>query len=344
LNRFSIFVARFKEMKRNADFEHILIGGLQRSGTSMVRAVIGSHPDIAIVQSDLALWTKFSNIYKDGLTQKQWNRLCKEVLTHKKSIKSEIQIGREDLESEYTQMEIPVNFADFYRLYMEAYLRKTGKKTVGLKTPHNEFMMDRVFGLFPKTRFVHVIRNPLDVAVSLNKAKKQWFEGSVNFMEHIYWWKKSFSIAMQYQKERPGNYLVLVYEDLIREGVTKVREVCQFLNVEYDPIMMLMGGHPGWKGSNSSFDQQKKTVGFTSQSINRYKAQLPEDLKELYYSLLYTEMNQLNYEVEERFIQESDNLVSKFKIEALKADAKMKLERYIQGSKVYRPLKRALNK
>ena len=27
----------------NKDFEHIVIGGLQRSGTSLIRAILGSH-------------------------------------------------------------------------------------------------------------------------------------------------------------------------------------------------------------------------------------------------------------------------------------------------------------
>ena len=331
-------------MNRQADFEHILIGGLQRSGTSLVRAVIGSHPDIAIVQYDLALWTKFSNIYKGDLTHKQWKRLCNEVLSHKKSRKSEIQPEIQYLENEYSKLEAPVQFADFYRLYLEAYRQKTGRRKVGLKTPHNEFLSDRAFDSFPKTKFVHVIRNPLDVAVSLNKAKKQWFEGPVNFMEHIYWWKKSLAIAEQNQKDKPENYRILVYEDLIMQGEEKVKELCQFLNVAYDPIMMLMGGHPGWKGSNSSFDQQNKTIGFSTNSINRYKTQLPDDLKELYFSLLHQEMEKLNYEVDKQFIKESGKLVSKYKREAIKAEAKMKLEQYIQGSKVYRPLKKALNK
>ncbi|HBL10559.1 MAG TPA: hypothetical protein DD379_03955, partial [Cyanobacteria bacterium UBA11162] len=75
----------------------IFIGGLHRSGTSLMRAIIGSHPTVAIYQTDLPLWRKFYNRYKD-LDLNDPNireQLIEKIFSDRKLEEAEVKLARD---------------------------------------------------------------------------------------------------------------------------------------------------------------------------------------------------------------------------------------------------------
>ena len=53
----------------------IFVGGLPRSGTSLMRIIIGNHPDVAMFFEDLPLWGRFYRNYKNKDFSKEKNRI-----------------------------------------------------------------------------------------------------------------------------------------------------------------------------------------------------------------------------------------------------------------------------
>lgn len=268
--------------------KHIIIGGLPRSGTSFVRALIGSHPDIAIYKWELPFWTqiypKFGN---RKLTKKRQNGLLDELLASYTIVKSDVIFIRSEIEQYLKDCECPPSAIDVYQFLMGRYLEAKKKKIFGVKTPFNENWAHGIFDNFPNTKFVHVVRNPIDVARSLKLAKEKWWGGHMNYFRHIYQWNRSVKLAKLNSSKRPKQYMVLKYENLVANPFQTTRDICGFLEVDFDESMLKMKGQSGWKGRNSSVES-KKNVSLDDGDLNeeivaRYEILCGKLMKEMGY-------------------------------------------------------------
>ncbi len=273
-------------MQRIPVDSHIIIGGLPRSGTSLVRAMIGSHPKIAIHKWELPFWTQIYAKYLDkSLSKKSLENLLNELFLSYPMVKSDVKITIEDVKNELVKNDYPQNSLSIYKIILEKYLIGRGKQIVGIKTPFNEFWIKNIIDHFPSIKFIHVVRNPIDVAISLKKANENWWGGSISYFQHIYYWHKSYQIAQEYSSKFPKNHFIVQYEKVVSDGEVSLREICRFLQIDYHPDMLNMEGQPGWAGENSSFKKGARAK------------QYPKKIEYLYHQLLYHELKNLGYRV-----------------------------------------------
>lgn len=325
------------------NFGHLVIGGIERSGTSLVRAVLGSHPDIAIYQWDLMLWTKFYNIYKNKtLNENDIHKVLDEVLNHPKTKNCDVDFSKNYFLKKLDKLD-SVYFEDVYEIFLKYYSIEVDKGYVGLKTPFNEFYSEDIFTKFPKTKFIHVIRNPLNVAVSLQEAKKKWWGGKVNFYFHIRSWKKSTQLALKNKKRYKDQYFILKYEDFVNQPKTLSKELCDFLEVPFDEEMLKMKGHPGWKGNNSSFNSNGKVnPKIQSGNLNKFENHLKSHTKKKYFYLLKDLLKKLEYDWRKpNFNSFESNIISlQFNLNSFLYELKYSSIQKIQSSKIYHPVKK----
>lgn len=106
----------------------------------------------------------------------------------------------------------------------------------GDKTPVNYRHTADILRIFPDARFVHLIRDGVDVVQSILKAgmrsdvagaAERWLEGTT--MAH------AFCVA------HPAITLEVRYEDLVRDPATHARRVCDFLGIAFLPGMIESG-------------------------------------------------------------------------------------------------------
>lgn len=117
-------------------------------------------------------------------------------------------------------------------------------RALGERTPANVEHMDLIWEIFPQARFIHVMRDPRDVAVSLWHHGKRIQEGGFakqygtidKLAVHLC---KSWASWMQrcekLSAERPGQYLEVRYEDLLASGPVALSRMLEFLSIEPDP-------------------------------------------------------------------------------------------------------------
>jgi len=99
------------------------------------------------------------------------------------------------------------------------------------KTPGNELKVSRILSLFPSARFIHIVRNPLNNTNSLKRLFKvngwKWNIDGVGF--NI---KKSFKVGLSNRKKLGENrYLIIRYEDLLRNTVDEMYKVIDLIGV-----------------------------------------------------------------------------------------------------------------
>lgn len=276
----------------------VFIGGLQRSGTSLVRAIIGSHPEVAVVERDLPLWTDIYEKFRaaDFGNPATVDRLLGEIFAHEKAGDAAVSLAQEGIRSRLAEAG-PLDCGKVFRSFLEEYALWIGRPRWGLKTPRNEFVAEAIFAAEPEARMLHVIRDPRDVAVSFQNYKG----GRLHYDPemHIERWRESVCLAEANVRRYAGHYLTVRYEDLVLEPEPAVRRICAFLELDYRPELLAMSRQAGWQGSNSSFGDFGNDGARVSQApVGRYKTQLAPFLQQLYQSRLHREMARCGYEPE----------------------------------------------
>lgn len=218
----------------------VLIGGMPRSGTNLVRRIIGSHSRIAIPTQEF----QFFRDYTQGKTVRQI--LAKEKLQ-----------GWDIDSSDLYEQSPP----DVYVSVLQRYARKTGKEIPGEKSPRNEFYLDLVEDWLKSFDFrcIIMMRNPVDVVASYKflpaaHGKKEQESGLA--VQSAVDWCRSVSLALAKSRIKPRNYYLLKFEDLVSDPRKKTKELCDFIDVEFEEARML---------SFSDFSKHKDNTSFAEQ-------------------------------------------------------------------------------
>jgi len=247
----------------------IYLAGIERSGTSLMYALLASHPNIAMTRRT-NLWTYFNNQYGD-LNKAENLERCLSVMSQYKRLRA-IKIDTERIHRELDQGE--KSYARLFSLIEGHFAEVQGKSRWGDKSLNTERYMDDIFAVFSNARIIHMMRDPRDRYAS---AKTRWTDMKGRVGAGTAMWLESVKLARRGQQRFPRQYLVVRYEDLVAQPEQMLHKVCEFLGEEYVPEMLTMMGAPTHrnKGSNSSYG--KREVGaISTDSIARYRQVLSQ--------------------------------------------------------------------
>jgi hypothetical protein len=121
-------------------------------------------------------------------------------------------------------------FRAFYRLYAARH----GKPRWGDKTPIYCLEVALIRRVLPEARFVHIIRDGRDVALSL---REQWFSPGRDMAKLAKYWMRCVVRARRAGRGR-ADYLEVRYEDLVRDPAPVLAKICRFVELEWDPAML----------------------------------------------------------------------------------------------------------
>lgn len=209
-----------------------IVVGSPRSGTTLLRMMLDSHPDIAIPPE-----TGFLSIGKeiqgtgDELRKNFFNTIT--AYPPDASSWADFKISKEKFKERLQKIE-PFNVSDGFRLFYKMYAERFGKTRWGEKTPMYCRHMKDIEDILPETRFINVIRDGRDVAVSL---RKQWFSPGYEIETQANFWKDNVLEARR-QGEKCRHYMEVRLEDLIAEPEAYLREICKFINIEFSSEML----------------------------------------------------------------------------------------------------------
>lgn len=213
----------------------VIIVGAPRSGTSLLSRIIGRNPAIAVPRESHFYDTFLPWIahYGDLRRPRNRERLLRDIL---ETPRLRRWIPRVDGRAALARIEANGRF-DLNGIVagiMEAWTEAQGKSRWGEKTPHHLFFADHILKGFPAASFVHIVRDGRDVAVSWKKARfgpKHVYPAARRWSEHL-------AMARRLEARLGPKFFELRYEDLLRDPETIVRQLCEFLRVEYLPQML----------------------------------------------------------------------------------------------------------
>jgi hypothetical protein len=219
----------------------VLLGGMPRSGTTLLETVIGSNSRISIPPGDLP----FAEQYAKGLSVEK----IFEVLAKKSTW---------DLwEEKNFDALLNADHGTAFRESMRAYATKVGKDIPAAKTPYAEFFYDIYIDWLRDydVKFVHIVRNPFDVLASLKKSHihTNWRVFTDTLEVQAKNWQRSTVLGLARSFALPDNYFVIKYEDFVQDPQTQGSRICEFLGIEFEEERMLNRADYAYHDTNSSF-------------------------------------------------------------------------------------------
>ena len=206
---------------RHAPF---FIVGCVRSGTTMLRDVLRRHPHLAAPEeTHLFRWTEpfGTEAYMRGVNSNP-------VLKRHRAMDG---IGEEEF---VAMLRSSNSRADLYFRYMKVFMerRKPTATRWFDKTPQNVYGAPMIAASIPHSRFVHIVRDPVNVVASLRIGKVMKIErltGAVNY------WREAIDIMATMRRAVPRRVHEMAYEDFMRDPQGELRRLLDFLDEPYDP-------------------------------------------------------------------------------------------------------------
>ena len=225
--RYSLLRWRRLHGRQEPDFPVPFVVGATRSGTTLLRLMLDAHPDLAIPYE--------THFIPDVIDRCEKGSVDPEILTrvitrHKRW--HDLRLEREELEDRLEQLH-PLNAADAIRTVYRLYAEKQGKPRWGDKTPGYVKEMRRIQRVLPEARFVHIVRDGRDVALSLLSRSF----GPTTVEEAAKLWRNRIRKARR-QAPELRHYMEIHYEDLILDTEGSLRRICEFAGLEFDPVML----------------------------------------------------------------------------------------------------------
>lgn len=127
-----------------------------------------------------------------------------------------------------------LTISDAYRAFYQLYASRFNKRRWGDKTPDYCLHMETIETLLPEAHFIHLIRDGRDVALSL---REMWFSPGQEIEAQATEWSRLVSTACR-RGSRRRHYMQVRYEELILDTQEVLKQICEFIELEYDAAML----------------------------------------------------------------------------------------------------------
>lgn len=209
-----------------------IIVGSPRSGTTLLRFMLDSHPDLAIPPETGFLPT----IQALTGTGDSLRELFHETITSfppEAPGWSDFGIAVEEFRQALEHVS-PFNLSEGTRAFYRLYARRFRKSRYGDKTPLYGRHMVYIQRLLPEAHFIHIIRDGRDVAASL---RKRWFSPGYDMATQAEYWRDNVQAARD-QGKSCDSYCEVRYESLLQDPESILRPLCRFLELDFATAML----------------------------------------------------------------------------------------------------------
>ncbi|MCL4266206.1 MAG: sulfotransferase [Anaerolineae bacterium] len=266
--------------------QSILVTGCQRSGTTLLRTILGQHPAILEHPDEphfiLELYQRF------GMTIHDLNTAVTYLSKHPYRPPS---LSPDTLQVAYAGKE-KLSLALFLQIYLETWgADELITKRPLLKDPAFIFNLELIGALFPHATLIHVIRDP---RANINSQKTRWPHYTTWETAHL--WRQAVDAPQNRHNTCTLSVIEVRYEDILLNPQESIALLCQQLNLPFSPDLLSFhqettGFQPGGKPQAIVF----KTVDRSR--LNQWQHHLTAYDVRLIEQICQPTMNEWGYEL-----------------------------------------------
>jgi len=196
--------------------------GVNRSGTTLLRMMLDAHPELTM-PPETHFVPELIEAAEDGPPSPE---ALLETITRQREW-GDFGLTEDELLERFRALE-PLTAGDALRTFFEAYAERVGKPRWGDKTPIYVKSMRKIERALPEARFVHVIRDGRDVALSIrDRAVK---DHPIDRIAER--WVRRITRARE-QARSLAHYREVRYEILVLDTEPTLREICEFYELPW---------------------------------------------------------------------------------------------------------------
>ena len=265
------------------DERPIFIIGSERSGTTLVLAILACHPRIAVPEvtwyyprfrpylhtyGDLGIIENFNALAHEmayGLRVPFWRMPDANPATFGNEIAARA-------------AEIEPSFAGVFAAMFERYAKHVKKPRWGEKTPGNVFYIDRILEDFPNAQFVYIYRDCRDASAEFIESQF----GPTNAYTAAVMWRDGQQAVKPFRETlSPDQWFNIKYEEFVRDPVNHLKSMCAFLGEDYDDALMAFHTTPVAQRRGKTKDNWALAHPITDRHVGIYKNQLSTDQQQI---------------------------------------------------------------
>ncbi|MEQ9423714.1 MAG: sulfotransferase [Cyclobacteriaceae bacterium] len=237
----------------------LFIIGLPRSGTKLLRELLNNNDFIAIPTVEThfipLMISKFNHPGEILTRQREFFKFFQRTSFYQNMVKDGMKMKFQDLESLDYQC-----WSSFCKSLLSLFIKKGDFIIWGDKSPSYLKKVSFLKRHFPDSKFLHIIRDPRDVAVSV---KKMWNKSEIRA---AYEWKKSIGLIRNQVHKFNSDYLEVRYEDILSKPQLNLIAICNFLSVQYSTGMLSL------KKSYEVSTSTKGAKNIVKNNFNKYSS------------------------------------------------------------------------
>ena len=218
--------------------------GCARSGTTLLQRMLDNHPDLAVANDTHFI---LSAIDKAMLDDGNDPILTAQIVDDTLSYYRFSRLGVNEAEVR-AAAENARTYSRFVSNLYDVFGSLHGKPFAGEKTPSYCASIPKLSGLFPDAKFIHLMRDGRDVALSVlewaDRRDRKRGPAKLEFWEQdplattALWWSWTVRRAMEgADLVGPDLALTLNHHELVVDSEGSMRRVCDFLGLRYSDSM-----------------------------------------------------------------------------------------------------------
>jgi hypothetical protein len=213
------------------------IVGVHRSGTTLLRYMFNSSPNIYIPEECNFIPEFFGKNPREQLGQKRVEFLLQRVFTqHRQQFSREWQGDPPDSAEFFKLMTAPTP-AGFLDALYTLYARQHGAGRWGDKTPFHTSYIELLHQIFPTAKFIHIIRDGRDVGLSmLERFGPNEFHVDRFFVARN-WVRRIRHAQAAGRRLGPAFYTEVRYAALVENPEAELKRLCDFVGEPFVPVM-----------------------------------------------------------------------------------------------------------
>lgn len=211
----------------------LFVVGSGRSGTTLLRAMLDAHPDLTIPGE--------SYFIEQMARRRNWFSIGGgfDRAAFEAELFADLRFHAWNLDPDAVRAEFdrqpPDDLAAAIRGTYRAAARRMGTTRWGDKTPSYALCMPLIADLLPESVFVHLVRDPRDVAASY--ARAGWGPRTMTAAGDA-WRRRVVAAIAAGRTLGPRRYMEVRYEDLVAEPETRLESICRLIDLDFDPRML----------------------------------------------------------------------------------------------------------
>jgi hypothetical protein len=263
-----------------------------RSGTTLLRAMLDSHRDVAVPPEShfvVPMLVRRRQLEHRGYLST--DAFLADLATRYGFRRWELSMG--EVEAQLRRVgpiDVPQGIRELFRLYAA----QRGKSRYAEKTPINVLHIDLLATAFPEAKFIHLIRDGRDVALSYLDTD---FGVDTLADAAIYW--RRFVRAGRRGGRMAGldRYREVRYEELVARPETVLRSLCDFLELAFDERMLRYHGRAEAMLQNTSHRDHHSRIALPpTQGLRDWRRDMDMGSVEFFEALAGDLLDELGYE------------------------------------------------